>query len=168
MVDDVGVTTHTLVLLRHAKADRPASTVDRDRPLSERGRADAATAGEWLVAHHYAPELVLCSPTKRTRQTWKSVVKALPAKAEVWYEEKLYTANVDDLIDAVSEVDDDVGTVLLIGHNPTVSELSERLDPQRAQPSGLRTCELAVHVVSGRWGDCGVAGAPQVAAMRRS
>ena len=60
----------TLVILRHAKAERPAELADADRPLTQRGHADAAAAGAWLAARGYRPDLVLCSPAKRTRQTW--------------------------------------------------------------------------------------------------
>jgi phosphohistidine phosphatase len=67
----------TLVLLRHAKADRPNGVPDVDRPLTERGHADSALAGAWLVKHGYVPDLVLASPSRRTRQTWHSVAVAL-------------------------------------------------------------------------------------------
>src|SRR2546423_12767472 len=72
----------TLVILRHAKAERPAGTADEDRPLTQRGHADSAAAGAWLAARGDRPDLVLCSPSKRTRQTWRGVAGALAGAPE--------------------------------------------------------------------------------------
>jgi phosphohistidine phosphatase len=151
----VGMTARRLVLLRHAKADSPPATADADRPLSARGRADARAAGEWLAAHQ-APELVLCSPSRRTRQTWHAVAEGMGgAERPVRFERILYTGGVTDLLALVQEVDDEVGSVLVIGHNPVLSQLAFGLDPTGGLDSdGLRTCGLTVHEVAGGWADC--------------
>ena len=85
------MTVRTLVLLRHAKADNPFGMADADRPLTERGLRDARAAGRWL-AQQALPELVLCSPARRTRQTWQAVAEQLPAQAvpQVRYEPTIY------------------------------------------------------------------------------
>src|SRR5688572_15511041 len=138
----------TLVLLRHAKADRPNGVADVDRPLTERGHADSAAAGAWLVKHGYLPDLVLCSPSMRTRQTWHSVAVAL-AKAgspQVRYERELYDGSAGDLLKVVQSAPGSANVVMLIGHNPTISHLSQLLDPDSELDSdGLRTCGIAVH-----------------------
>jgi phosphohistidine phosphatase len=143
----------TLVLLRHAKAANPEGVADADRPLTPRGHADAAAAGAWLVNRGYLPDLVICSPARRTRETWHAL--ALPTGAEVDYPEQAYWAGARDLLDLVAAVDGAVGTVLLIGHNPAMSGLSSLLDPDRADPDGLRTCGLAVHTVRVGWAGLG-------------
>jgi phosphohistidine phosphatase len=74
---DVGVSTRTLVILRHAKAANPQGVADPDRPLSQRGHADAAAAGVWLARRGLQPDLVVCSPALRTRQTWHGVALGL-------------------------------------------------------------------------------------------
>lgn len=138
----------TLVLLRHAKADRPAGVADPDRPLTTRGHADAAAAGAWLFRNGLRPELVICSPAKRTRQTWHGVAVALAAgeAPAVDYDQDLYDGGVAELLAQVRKADDAVRTILLIGHNPSISLLSALLDPQRQPDSdGLRTSGLAVH-----------------------
>jgi phosphohistidine phosphatase len=155
----------TLVILRHAKADRPAGVADIDRPLTERGHADAAAAGAWLASRGYAPDLVLCSPARRTRQTWHGVALALtggPAP-EVRYEPDLYADGVDDALDLLATVPEAAGTVLLIGHNPTVSTLSALLDEDATRDSdGLRTSGIAVHVRDGDWATWSTGQAPLV------
>ncbi|XTZ13535.1 SixA phosphatase family protein [Micromonospora echinospora] len=69
---DGRATARTLVLLRHGKAERPEGITDRERALTERGHADAAAAGAWLARHGFLPDVVVCSPARRTRQTWQA------------------------------------------------------------------------------------------------
>jgi phosphohistidine phosphatase len=157
--------TRTLVILRHAKAGRPAGVADIDRPLTERGHADAAAAGAWLASRGYAPDLVLCSPAKRTRQTWHGVALALSGSRvpKVRYEDDLYYDGIDEALDLLHKVPDNVGTVLLIGHNPAVSMLSAVLDrPATRDSEGLRTSGLAVHALDGDWSDYATGTAPLV------
>jgi phosphohistidine phosphatase len=156
------MTARSLVLLRHAKADTPPRLADDKRPLSARGQADAQAAGAWLAARG-VPELVLCSPTKRTRQTWHAVSANLKALADpvVRYERRLYLGGADELLEMVREIEDPVSSVLLIGHNPTLSQLAFDLDPDGGLDSdGLRTCGLTVHSVDGLWAECGPRQAP--------
>src|SRR5437773_11617307 len=98
--------TRTLVIVRHAKAQRPADLADADRPLTQRGHADAAAAGAWLAARGYRPDLVLCSPSKRTRQTWRGVSVALAGSPEptVRFEPELYYGAVDDALALITQV----------------------------------------------------------------
>jgi len=144
----------TLVLLRHAKADRPNGVADVDRPLTDRGHADSAAAGAWLAKQGYAPDLVLCSPSKRTRQTWHSVAVALARAASptVRYERELYDGGAEDLLKVIQTADPAARVVMVIGHNPSVSLLSELLDSDSELDSdGLRTCGIAIHTVSAAW-----------------
>jgi phosphohistidine phosphatase len=149
------VTTRTLVILRHAKAANPQESADIDRPLTSRGHADAAAAGVWLSHQPYAPDLVLCSPARRARETWHGVAIALSRAPQVQYDDKIYNASAGDLLQVVSEADPDAGAVLLIGHNPGLSELSSLLDPDNADPDGLRTAGLAVHTAPVDWNELG-------------
>lgn len=144
----------TLVILRHAKADRPAGVADIDRPLTGRGHADAGAAGAWLASRGYVPDLVLCSPAKRTRQTWHGVAVALAGSRApaVRYENGLYYDGITETLGLLHTVPDDVGTVLLIGHNPAMSMLSAVLDRAAERDSdGLRTSGIAVHELEGDW-----------------
>ncbi|GAA2512477.1 SixA phosphatase family protein [Pilimelia columellifera] len=151
------MTDATIVLLRHAKADRPTDLPDADRPLTPRGHADAAAAGAWLVKNSLRPELVLCSPARRTRQTWHGVAVALgnAASPTARYVPDIYEASASDLLGVLREVDAGVGTVLLVGHNPGISLLSTLLAPSAAGGDGLRTCGLAVHRPRVEWSRLG-------------
>src|SRR5215468_5262159 len=122
----------TLVILRHAKAERGDALADIDRVLTDRGHADAAEAGAWLASHGYRPDMVLCSPARRTRQTWHEVaVGVAPSGAApmVRYEPVLYASAADEVFELLREVSPEHVVTLLVGHNPTVSLLSTLLDP---------------------------------------
>jgi phosphohistidine phosphatase len=154
----------TLVILRHAKADRPSGVADVDRPLTDRGHADAAAVGAWLASRGYAPDVVLCSPARRTRQTWHGVALALTGAPEVRYEPDLYAGGVHAVLSLIAGVPESAGTVLVVGHNPTVSLLSTRLDRAAGNDSdGLRTSGIAVHARDGDWDSWTAEGAPLVA-----
>ena len=154
------MTTRTLVILRHAKAANPEGVPDADRPLTDRGHADAAAAGAWLLHSGLVPDLVLCSPARRTRQTWHGVALALPTAPQVRYEEPIYGAPVRTLLATVRAAAEEATTVLLIGHNPGLSELCALFDPQHADTEGLRTAGIAVHTLIGAWTDFGNSTAP--------
>lgn len=113
------VTTRTLVVLRHAKAAHIPGLADRDRPLTERGQRDARRAGEALTGMDLRPDLVLCSPSTRTRQT---AGLALPG-ADITFEPAIYQAYSDELLSLIRRSDPEVRTLILVGHNPGVHEL---------------------------------------------
>jgi phosphohistidine phosphatase len=160
------MTERTLILLRHAKAANPAQVADRDRPLTARGHADAAAAGAWLRARGLNPALVLCSPSRRTRETWHGVQVALGEEADttgVDYEPALYESGARTILGLIQETGSDVDVLMLVGHNPTVSVLSAMLDPGPDTDADLRTAGLAVHRVDGTWTDCVPDSAPRTA-----
>ncbi|WP_176735794.1 SixA phosphatase family protein, partial [Actinacidiphila rubida] len=104
----------TVVLLRHAKADWP-QVPDHERPLADRGRLDAPSAGRRFADDGISPDLALCSTATRTRETWKLVAHEMPHRPKTVYEERLYDASLGDLIALVGETPDDVSTLLLVG-----------------------------------------------------
>src|SRR4051812_38004525 len=150
------MTDRTLVLLRHAKAAHPEGVADLDRSLTPRGHADAAAAGAWLASTRLIPQVVMCSPARRTRETWHGLALALGSDATgitVVYAPTVYeSGGAEPLLEVVAATDPAVTSVLLIGHNPTISMLSSLLDPS-APDDGLRTCGIAVHAVPGLWRD---------------
>lgn len=160
------MTERTLVLLRHAKAANPERMSDSDRPLTARGHADAAAAGAWLLARGLHPARVLCSPSRRTRETWHSVRVALGDAAngaEVVMEPALYDSGAATALDLIRATAPTVDVLVVVGHNPTVSMISTMLHPGTDVEDGLRTAGLALHSVDGDWADCGPGSAPLTA-----
>jgi phosphohistidine phosphatase len=147
-----------LVILRHAKADWP-DVPDHERPLAERGRRDAPVAGRWLAEHGHQPDLTLCSTAARTRETWKLVAPELPRRPRTQYEDAIYEASPGELLALLNRVDDAVGDLLLIGHNPGMHGLADALAGrsdndalQRFQRGGFPTAAIAVLTLPGGWG----------------
>jgi phosphohistidine phosphatase len=150
----------TLVLLRHAKAEPPDGyPEDIDRPLSRRGRADAEAAGKWLVESGLVPDLVLCSAAVRTRETWQAAASVV-GEVPVTYEQSLYLSGAIDALELIQETDAAVSTLLVIGHNPTMSVLSALLDRDGGiSGDGLHTSGMAVHRFGDAWSALDAGGA---------
>ena len=110
----------TLLLMRHAKSDYPDGVPDHDRPLAPRGIREAGLAGDWLRANVQAVDAVLCSTATRARQTLANTGIDAPVR----YSERLYGATPGTMIEEINETADTVGTLLVIGHEPTMSALA--------------------------------------------
>jgi phosphohistidine phosphatase len=112
-------------LLRHAKSSwKDGSLPDRDRPLAGRGRRAANAMAGHLEAEGIRPDLVLCSPARRTRETLELVEYALGAGLEAKVDETLYGAGEPELLARLKTLPEEVGSVMLVGHNPGVEELA--------------------------------------------
>jgi phosphohistidine phosphatase len=114
----------TLCLLRHAKSDRNQPVADIDRPLNARGRAACATMAAYLRARDLAPDLVLCSPAARTRETLQRVLDATGWTPPVEYPAALYPGEAQRVLERIGMVDDAVGRLLVVGHNPGIQLLA--------------------------------------------
>ncbi|MER5474585.1 histidine phosphatase family protein [Streptomyces sp. NPDC002935] len=112
-----------LVVLRHAKSAWPGGVPDHERPLATRGRRDAPAAGRAMAGADLLPDLVLCSTAVRARQTWELAAEQWGTPPPVRLDERLYAADVPELLEAVREVPEHVRTLLLVGHNPGLEEL---------------------------------------------
>lgn len=130
-----------LVILRHAKAEPGGVLDDHVRVLALEGRRQAGVVGATLRDADLVPDAVLCSSAVRTRQTWDLVRNALGTDVEhVEVSDALYAAGARELLELVRAVDPGVGTLLLVGHEPTVSQAAALL----AGPGSDETAQLRV------------------------
>ncbi|MFI1068136.1 SixA phosphatase family protein [Streptomyces spororaveus] len=116
-----------LLLVRHALAVPKHVAEDFERSLSDRGRADAPEAGRWLAGSGFQPHLLLCSPARRTRETWELIAPALPDVPPVVYDDRLYNASPEVLADVLAERGAGLSHVMLVGHNTGIHELAMSL-----------------------------------------
>lgn len=140
----------TLLLLRHAKAvPAEAGGEDRERPLTARGIDDANAMGRHIARKRYAPDVILCSPSKRTKETFEHVKAHLPPMPQIIIDETLYLATQTQLLRRIQKEGTTKQTLFMIGHNPGMAELALAL----AAPEGkdvrrmaekFPTCALAV------------------------
>ena len=118
-----------VLLLRHAKSawGQPGLD-DHERPLNRRGERAAEAMAEHIVRNVPRPDLILCSTAVRTRQTLAPLVHRLTVPAPpIALERGLYLASADVLLERLRAITEEVGTVLLIGHNEGIGELAENL-----------------------------------------
>ncbi|MFD9723010.1 SixA phosphatase family protein [Streptomyces sp. NPDC059072] len=147
-----------LLLVRHAKAvpkDQPLD--DFDRPLCERGKTDAPRTGHWLADSGFTSDLVLCSPSRRTRQTWQLAAAALEDPPPAVYDERLYNAPPSMLVTVLAERGPGLRCLALVGHNSGIHELAVGLcgsgpeDLLERVRAGFPTSGVVVLDVSGGW-----------------
>ncbi|MCU1432162.1 MAG: putative phosphohistidine phosphatase, SixA [Actinotalea sp.] len=168
-----------LVLLRHAKAEPAGAVADELRPLTLTGRRQSAGVGAALAASGLVPDHVLVSSAVRTRQTWELVRGSLGAKQEpgVDVTDQVYEARASDILELVRAVDERVGTLLVVGHEPTMSGATAVLAGREGDAThralvsqvrtGLPTGAYAVLEVD-RWADVAAGAARLVAVVRPS
>ncbi len=164
----------SLFLLRHAKSSwSDPSLDDFDRTLNPRGRQACGLVAAYIASHRMAPDLVLCSAAQRVRETVDGLVGAFDAPPQIVFEESLYMAAADRLLARLHAVPDDVGTVMMVGHNPGLEDLAGALvgggDPAAAarMMEKYPTAALAVFTLTAdRWRDVGRQGATLDAFVR--
>lgn len=115
-----------LMLLRHAKSSYPSGTDDIERPLSDRGAATARRMGSYMAHHELFPDAVVCSPARRTRDTWSGVSAAWPGAHDPVFDSRLYGATRYTIVSVIRELRG-ARTVLVVGHNPGLQETAESL-----------------------------------------
>ena len=138
-----------LFIVRHGKAEPQCGGQDLDRPLAIRGIHDAEKLGGWTLAVRKQGALLVTSPAKRTLQTAQCLCKAWNEdESNIRVEADAYLASDRAWLRWINGFDDKHSTAWIVGHNPGLSELVERLTEQ---PIWLPTCGLAeieLHVKS--------------------
>ena len=117
-----------LLLVRHVKSawDDP-SRADHDRAVAPRGMKALRLLREYLERTDYRPMVVLCSSSRRTVDTLDGIRAALPKHASIEVTKALYLANADALDARVRALDDTIRCAMVVGHNPAIQDLAERL-----------------------------------------
>ena len=120
-----------LTLVRHAKSDwKDASLSDKQRPLNRRGERDAPDMGKRILRHNIQPALIISSPAVRAWTTAKIIAREIGYPAECLQpEEALYLAPLNDLLDAVVAQDTGLESLMIVGHNPGMTEFANFLVP---------------------------------------
>lgn len=118
----------SLHLLRHAKSSwADASLADRDRPLAPRGQKATRALARHFHEARVQPALVLCSTAVRARQTLEGVAASLGDDVAVWFEDDLYGADAEELLERLRALPPAVPSVMVVGHNPALEDLAMAL-----------------------------------------
>ena len=141
----------TLSLLRHAKSSwDDGSLADFDRPLAKRGETAAPRMGAYMAEQGLAPELILCSPAVRARQTLDLVLPRLAVGPTVVYEDNFYLAAPSLLLARLRKIEGKIHHVMIVGHDPGMQGLAVALagggdaDMLQALATKFPTAGLAV------------------------
>jgi len=135
----------TILLMRHAHAEPDApGGKDSSRRLDDLGQEEAAAMGELLRDQGLSPDFVLCSTARRAEETARWVLSKCSAPATFLVREALYLAEPGQILEALLEVPDDRRRVLLVGHNPGITELVAVMTKEfRSMPTAA-VAEIAV------------------------
>jgi phosphohistidine phosphatase len=121
-------------LLRHAKSSwKDRSLADRDRPLAGRGKRAAKAVAAHIDEEGIRPDLVLCSPARRTRDTLARIEPAFGDRVEARFDEALYAASEAELLAHLRALQPEIQSVMIIGHNPGLEELALGLASEGAE-----------------------------------
>lgn len=147
---------HQLLLLRHAKSShKDKSLADFDRPLAKRGRRDCKRMGKWLSREGITPDVVISSPSKRTRQTVKQVFKKTGmSPSNVQWEDDVYDASAKTLLRVLADLPEDAETAMLIGHHGGLESLILRAIEWSKIPADSKlfpTGAIAWLEIEGEW-----------------
>lgn len=169
-----------IFLLRHAKSSWAlAGLEDFERPLNERGEKAAAAMGHYMSRQGLIPEIVLCSPALRTRETLEGLKGGLGhalAKVPVDFNDAIYEASFIDLLTVLRGVDKEYKRILMIGHCPGIAHLATILADGHGDAKALAklaekypTGSLAVlHAGVGEWDELGQASCSLTSFVRPS
>ncbi len=120
-----------LILVRHAKSSwKDSSLSDRERPLNDRGERDAPEMGRRIAKHGIRPSLIITSPAIRARTTARVIAQEINYPIEfLQREDSLYLASLDDLLDIVMQQENGFNNLMVVGHNPGLTEFANFLVP---------------------------------------
>jgi phosphohistidine phosphatase len=143
----------SLLLLRHAKSGNLVPGLnDFDRILTDGGRKAAELLGAYMSSHKVHLDLVMSSPAVRARETAEIVLRASNKRIDPQYDQRIYEATAQNLLDVIHDVEKRRKQILLVGHNPGLEELLGLLTGVQ-QPMGTASLAKLSADIS-EWNKC--------------
>lgn len=114
----------TLFIMRHAKSswDNPDWS-DFERPLNKRGLETAPFMGKVMNKNNFTPQIIVSSSAMRAKQTANLVRKSAGFNAEIFFDERIYEASPQRLLEVISNIEDEYDSAMIVGHNPGFENL---------------------------------------------
>ena len=117
-----------VLLMRHAKSSwKDANIPDHDRPIKKKGEKEVKAMAKMLKKKGNLPDIILCSSAERAKQTAVLLKKVASYEGKIEYLDKLYMAEVPDLIAVLKEAPKKAKSVMVIGHNPGLEAFLQTL-----------------------------------------
>ncbi len=128
-------------LIRHSYAENAGMTKDMNRALTHQGQTTVRALGRYLSKQDFSPDIILCSPAVRTRETAQNLIEELEISESILtFKDKIYNASVRELLSAVNELDETNKRVAMISHNPAISYFGEFLTGEDI--GGMEPCSM--------------------------
>lgn len=142
-----------IFLLRHAKSDwSTLGQQDFERPLAKRGINDALLISQYIQDKKHSVDAVFCSSAVRTKETFDLCAHSFNFSIEkATYLDELYFGSVDKAIKLIKGLNNNLSSVLLVGHNPTMHILLEEITGKTRD--SFSTCALAQICIENSWKD---------------
>jgi phosphohistidine phosphatase len=144
-----------LTLMRHGQAEwRSGEAGDFSRALNRRGLAEAADVLKRYADLPLQPDLIITSPAQRALQTAELAARALGLSAhQLLRDEKLYLAEPEDILQVVRATGPRIAHLMLVGHNPGITEFARQLAPADALPTFETGATCSMFVDIGNWNE---------------
>ena len=137
-----------LYILRHAKSSWDDFTLkDFDRPLSTRGIQDAELMGNFFKSKRKVLDLVLSSPSKRTEETLEHFF--IKTSQNIIFNESIYHSSEQNIYSVIKDVEKNINSLMIVGHNPSMHEFSESFSGQFIEK--FSSCSLASFEFDDEW-----------------
>lgn len=122
----------TLYIVRHANAeDARPGLADFDRQLNQHGQDQASHAAKILSKNSTKIDLILTSPSARTLATAQIIAQSIQYPIDhIQSNPEMYQASVDDLLEIISHLEDTHKYVMIVGHNPAITQLAMHLSSE--------------------------------------
>lgn len=136
-----------LFILRHGEAESGIKWSDHERPLTNSGKHSVTLLRERLRGQNSPFDLIISSDAKRTQLTTQILIQKDGWDPQVIYLPDLYNASLSKILEILNKLDNKWEQVLIVGHNPVLSELAAYLLGLQyisMAPGQLITCELAL------------------------
>ncbi|MEA2041430.1 MAG: histidine phosphatase family protein [Bacteroidota bacterium] len=139
-----------ILIMRHAKSDWSNNAQsDFERPLNSSGRKAAPEVGSLIKKKKLVPELILSSPAERALETTHAVRETCDLTEEnVVFEEEFYTGYVPEVAKRLKTLEENINRVLVVGHNPTWTNLVTHLSGEFSE---MKTAEVCILSFDGEW-----------------
>ena len=141
-----------IFIIRHAKSDQSFFGNDFERPLNERGRADASEMAKRLVLKEVKPDALIASPAARAKRTAELFAENLQMPVtEIIFISALYHASPDIFYEVISGLSDTLSTIAIFSHNPGISYFVNSLNT-KIKVDNMPTCAIfAISVDTAEW-----------------
>jgi len=141
---------HTLLIMRHSKSSWDNSSLeDKIRPLNLRGQNDAPMMGKRIAGLGYQFDCIISSPATRAMMTAQSVADAICFGDNIILDETLYLGGLENIEAVLKNLDENISSIMLFGHNPDCHEFYEKYTQKSIKK--FPTASFAIFELSSSW-----------------